>query len=388
MNNSLTQKPINTPSYWEQETFLTHYDVLIIGSGIVGLNTAIRLKQQAPALKVGVLERGLLPDGASTKNAGFACFGSVSELIEQLKRSSEEELCQLISLRWNGLIALRELLGDDAIRYNNWGGYELFTAHNTELFEHCVDRLSYFNKLVTPIIGKPDIYAVTDAKIAGFGFARVAHLIENKAEAQLDTGRMMQALLLKAQSLGVLVFNGVSVSSIATEQERVLVHTNSYQFSTKKVVLATNAFTKQLYPAVDVIPGRGQVLVTKPIANLKLKGTFHYDKGYYYFRNIDDRILIGGGRHLDFAAENTYQQGETAVVQQHLEELLHTVVLPKTPVEIDQRWSGIMGFGSMLSPIVEQIDTNVYCAVRCNGMGVAMGSIIGIQAADMVLKKL
>ena len=29
--------------------------------------------------------------------------------------------------------------------------------------------------------------------------------------------------------------------------------------------------------------------------NLKIKGSFHYEKGYYYFRNIDNRILLGGG---------------------------------------------------------------------------------------------
>jgi glycine/D-amino acid oxidase-like deaminating enzyme len=46
-------------------------------------------------------------------------------------------------------------------------------------------------------------------------------------------------------------------------------------------------------------PARAQVLITKPIDSLKIKGTFHMDRGYYYFRNIDNRVLIGGGRNLD-----------------------------------------------------------------------------------------
>jgi hypothetical protein len=34
----------------------------------------------------------MLPHGASTKNAGFACFGSISEIIDDLKSHSEEEV--------------------------------------------------------------------------------------------------------------------------------------------------------------------------------------------------------------------------------------------------------------------------------------------------------
>ena len=59
-------------SYWEQQSF-TSYDYVIIGSGIVGLSTAIELKEKFPGATVLILERGLLPTGASSRNAGFAC---------------------------------------------------------------------------------------------------------------------------------------------------------------------------------------------------------------------------------------------------------------------------------------------------------------------------
>ena len=47
-------------------------------------------------------------------------------------------------------------------------------------------------------------------------------------------------------------------------------------------------------------------------------------------------------------------------------------------------WSGIMAFGETLSPIVKELSPNVYCAVRCNGMGVAIGSKIGEEVALLV----
>lgn len=47
-------------SYWEQQSFL-HYDHIVIGSGIVGLSTAIELKDRFPQKRVLVLERSLFP---------------------------------------------------------------------------------------------------------------------------------------------------------------------------------------------------------------------------------------------------------------------------------------------------------------------------------------
>ena len=54
-----------TLSYWEKVSFLHDIDIIIIGSGIVGLTAAIQLKEQDSRLNVLVLERGVLPLGAS-----------------------------------------------------------------------------------------------------------------------------------------------------------------------------------------------------------------------------------------------------------------------------------------------------------------------------------
>ena len=43
-----------------------------------------------------------------------------------------------------------------------------------------------------------------------------------------------------------------------------------------------------------------------------------------------------------------------------------------------------MGLGSAKNPIVEQLSDHVYCGVRLGGMGVAIGSLIGQELADLV----
>ena len=106
-------------SYWEIKTWLANVDFTIIGSGIVGISCAIQLRHRFPSAKILILEKGMLPQGASTKNAGFACFGSTSELLSDLKNHSKEEVFQLVKKRWEGLQLLRDLLGDKNIDYQH-----------------------------------------------------------------------------------------------------------------------------------------------------------------------------------------------------------------------------------------------------------------------------
>ncbi|WP_145858136.1 NAD(P)/FAD-dependent oxidoreductase [Pedobacter suwonensis] len=377
----------NELSYWEKDSFFCNYDAIVIGSGIVGLNAAIHLKKTVPSLRIVILEKGFLPTGASTKNAGFACFGSISELTEQEKRMGSERLAMLIEKRWKGLLKLRYLLGDNTIDYQCLGGYELFKKEDHSLAELGVSKIEHFNLLVNDIVGS-NAFRVNNKKISLSGFEGVSTLIENKYEAQIDSGKMMYALIQYAQQLGIGIFNNCTVDRIEEESKGFCLITKNGNFSCKQLILTTNAFIKDLYPDVDINPGRGQVLITKPIKDLKIAGTFHYDKGYYYFRNINNRILLGGGRNIDFKAEQTTTFDHTEPVQSALEHLLKKVILPTTKYEIDYRWSGIMAFGKTLEPHIEEIRPNVFCATRCNGMGVAIGSQTGEDVANLLLNKL
>ncbi|SKB52104.1 hypothetical protein SAMN05660776_1599 [Salegentibacter holothuriorum] len=367
-------------SYWETKTWFSNIDFCIIGSGITGLNCALDLKQRFPKSKVLILERSILPNGASTKNAGFACFGSVSEILDDLNSHSEEEVLKLVQKRLKGLKLIRNQLGDQNIGYKEYGGYELFTKEDEALLEECKEKLFQLNKMLKPVFGA----AVFSVQNDSFGFQNIRQkIIFNQFEGQLNTGKMMEALLHKVQKAGIKILNNITVEEFTETKNSVKIKTDKLEFSAKKLLIATNGFSEKLGIA-QVKPARAQVLITKPIKNLKIKGTFHLDKGYYYFRNIDNRILFGGGRNLDFKTEETTEIAQTELIQQKLEELLNTTVLPKTAFEIDHRWSGIMGVGTQKSPIVKQISENVVCGVRLGGMGVAISSLVGKELSELI----
>lgn len=367
-------------SYWELKNWFTNVDYTVVGSGIVGLHTALRLRERFPDSKILVLEKGMLPQGASTKNAGFACFGSISEIIDDLKSHSEEEVFNLVQKRWKGLQLLRNRLGDATIDFKSYGGYELFLKEDESCYEECVSKLPFINEILKPLF-KADVFA---KKIDPFGFKGVReHLVFNPFEGQIDTGNMMHALLKQAVSENILILNQQAVTSFLDRGNGVEIALDDFSFMTKKVLFATNGFANALTNGA-VKPARAQVLITEPIPNLEIKGTFHLDRGYYYFRNIGDRILFGGGRNLDFEVETTTEFAQTEIIQNKLEALLKEVILPNRDFKIAHRWSGIMGIGNSKNPIVSQLSENVYCGVRLGGMGVAIGSLIGTELADLI----
>ncbi|MDQ7959596.1 FAD-binding oxidoreductase [Flavobacterium lindanitolerans] len=367
-------------SYWELKNWFSNIDFAVVGSGIVGLHAALRLREKFPESKILVLERGFLPQGASTKNAGFACFGSISEIIDDLRNHSEEEVIQLIRKRWQGLQLLRNRLGDAAIDYKLYGGYELFLKDSESHYNECLQKIPFINEVLKPLF-KADVFA---KQIDRFDFRGIhEYLVFNPFEGQIDTGNMMEALLKQAIAANILILNRQNVVAYHETSEGVQISTDDFDFSAKKLLFATNGFAEKLTNGA-VKPARAQVLITEPIPNLDIKGTFHIDRGYYYFRNFGDRILFGGGRNLDFEGETTSAFGQTDLIQNKLEEILKEVILPGHNFKIEHRWSGIMGMGSSKKPIVEKLSEHVYCGVRLGGMGVAIGSLVGQELADLV----
>jgi glycine/D-amino acid oxidase-like deaminating enzyme len=365
-------------SFWEINSFI-NYDFIIIGSGILGLSTACEIKENNPARSILILEKGIFPAGASTRNAGFACFGSLTEILADFKRIGEEETIELVRKRNEGINILRKRLGDEKIGLLNYGGYELIDEKHIE----SVDKIESVNSRLRYVF-KSNVFEIRNKKITEFGFNadKINSLIFSSFESQIDTGMMMSSLPEYASSLGIRIINGCDVEMVNEKENFVKVITNNYSgkdriyFNAKSVIVCTNAFTDKLFPGYKIKPGRGQVLVTKPVEGLKFKGVFHFDEGYYYFRNYENRVIFGGGRNLDFEKEETSEFDSNEFILNDLKDKLETMILPDQHFEIDYTWSGIMGFNEDKKTGIDKISDRIIFAFSCNGMGIALSSFI------------
>jgi gamma-glutamylputrescine oxidase len=374
-------------SLWEKETFYRPADIIIIGIGFAGLWTALELKKKKPGLNILMVDRGTIPTGASTRNAGFSCFGSATELLYDEKTFGEEQMLRLATLRYEGLLHIREHFRAKDIDYEQCGGYELLTAHGSYNIASLKHDLKRLNHTLNTTFKEQKIFRVADKKLRKFGFRGTEHLVENRLEGALHPGKLTQALLHKLQQQGVRTLFGFDVETFETTGNGAAVrNANGVELRAEKLIICTNAFSQKLLPGVPVMPARGQVLVTSRIPDLPFKGCFHLDEGFVYFRNLGKRVLLGGARNKFFDEEATVDLSTSHNIQQELERLLREVILPgRNDYSIEHRWSGIMGMGPDKMPTVCQLQPAIYCAIAMGGIGVAMAPVVAKQVSKMAI---
>lgn len=370
-------------SYWEDEAWLKGRDAVVIGGGIVGLSAACRLVELRPHWRIGVLERSAFGDGGTTRNAGFACFGSPAELMDDRRALGDAAAIALVRRRLAGLAALRRWLGDAAIGYEACGSHALYVEGGLPVVPE--SDLRDLNRWLQPATGR----AATFSRVAlpsGRGLDAAAAFAADASplEGAVNTGLLHRALVAAAARSGVDVVRGVDVAGIeGGARVRLAVRRGSegplHTVETPRCLVATNAFARELIPGIDARPAANRVLVTAPIPDLVgTAGTYHFEAGYVYARHLPEgRLLIGGGRHWGLGPEAT---------EARLLEWLHGMWPASRKVSVAYAWTGWLGVGDVREPLLREVHPGCIAAVRLGGMGVAIGTGLGWEAAELLAK--
>ncbi|MFW6348271.1 MAG: NAD(P)/FAD-dependent oxidoreductase, partial [Cyclonatronaceae bacterium] len=330
---------------------------------------------------VMVLDKGFWPAGATSRNAGFACFGSAGELLDDMQQGeAETDVRQRLEMRIAGLRLLRRELGEAAIGYQACGGYELFDDASDPHYRQSVAELPRFNAWVKAATGRAQSYET--CTINGFP------AIRNRLEGSIHSGKMLQELARKARQAGVeLRWNTI----VKMMKKHAVVLENGHELQAGQVLSATNGFTRALLPDSQVQSARGMAFVTEPLRQLPWRGTFHYNRGYVYFRDVADnahpqrrRLLIGGARDVDKAGENSMEFGINTAIQRWLTDFTSTKLQIDANWKIATQWSGIMGFGPTKTPECRQWPNGVYSAAGLGGMGIALGIQLAEEAISLL----
>lgn len=368
-------------SYWQQTNFLGETDLLIVGSGLMGLWTAIEYKKVNPQHRVVVVDRSQFPDGASVRNAGFSCFGSPGEILSNIRTFGLEQTADVALLRFKGLHKIKQHFAA-VIEYEGDGGYEVFSSPHS--YGETVLQLPQLNQLMQQITGAERTFVQCDERLKEMGLTGFCGMIGNSYEGTINSGKLVLELISMAKEYGIDFIWGAEFIGFRALEKFVRVEFSRFSFRSRKLLLAMNAFNAKYLPSETIVPARGQILMTDAIPKLKLNGSFHYDEGYYYFRNVGKHVLIGGARNTAMEDERTFEMRTTNEIQRHLEIFLRQHILSKISFEIQWRWAGIMSFSHKSLPIVHQISSNVFAANACNGMGVALTAVF----AETVVQRL
>jgi glycine/D-amino acid oxidase-like deaminating enzyme len=371
------------PSHWEKTTFLKSPDVAIIGAGLTGLQAALALKKTKPTCDVLVIERASIPRGASTRNAGFACFGGPTELLADLDAYGAESTLLTVQERFAGIRALEANYSERGIDWHKHGGYEVIDDQATA--EVVRERLPELNALLVEATGLEQTWSViTDPHLSGS--AQLS--LHNPLEAQLHPGKLVSLLLKDCHEAGVRFLFGCEVEHVGAAAGAVLVEGAGWgSFVAKQALVTVNAFARKLLPEdfpETIRPVRNQILLSDPLPGFKLRGCYHYHEGYVYFRNVgEDRLLIGGARHKAGQSSETDVFGPNGVPEAFLLAKLNEWLPMRTWTDADfpTRWSGIIAQGDGKSPVLRFAADNVLVAGRLAGMGVALSAALAQRAA-------
>ena len=378
-------------TFWDRDLlFPRPCDVVIIGGGFTGMSAAITIKRYRPSWHVVVVESEATGTLASSRNAGFICLGSPTELMRDIQDHGLPVVEELLQWKIQGASILLHYLKKTKSIYAKSVGYEIFSSETPEpagLDDHLNTLNGLFRASGGPL---PYFMRIMQAPKGWCPGVHQPSWVKMNWEGQLHPAAAVAQLRLQFQNLGGVISTHHSVDSLAFDPSGVFLQSQSETIRARQVLLASNAFVSRLMPDIKIEAHRAQVMITEPLGKIPFRGNVHFREGYMYARDVGQRLLIGGGRFLDFEGEKTDQLGTTNGIQAYLTDQLSMLTgIPVEDLPVADQWSGIMGFTpARLAPILEVKNQGMLVvAAGMNGMGTALGPYIGKKAAELLIQE-
>jgi glycine/D-amino acid oxidase-like deaminating enzyme len=329
-------------------------DVEIVGAGITGISAALTLAERGA--RVRVHDGREVAGGASGRNGGFALRGGAMG-YDQARQWLGRDLARGYWLETERHMQRLAPLVGDAWRHTG----SLRLANDDEEREELRLELAALVE---------DGFAAEWREVQGFTGA-----IFHPPDAAVQPARMVRRLAALAVERGVEIRERSRVRSLG-------------ELEAPRVLVATDGYPSGLLGPLEglIVPTRGQMLVTEPVAE-RLFDCPHYGRhGFDYWQQLDDgRITAGGFRDFALDSEFTDSEETTETIQAALEEFVARVA--GRPIRVEQRWAGIFGLVLDFLPVVGPVpgDRRAFVAGGYSGHGNVLGFMCGDLAARALL---
>ncbi|KAI8892982.1 FAD dependent oxidoreductase [Globomyces pollinis-pini] len=393
-------KSINNPfqpKLWSPES-----DITIIGAGIAGGSLALHLSKLNPKLRVTVLDARGIAGGATGRNGGLlwpSLPDRWSDLVRNYGVNESKKFLEFSLLNCNEIKRFVDTLPSDCENHpkleqfpggavhlmssiedlNNWaieieemkkcgGCLDIGIWNQKELDSKLKTSLKQYHGAIHDRLA----YRVRAASLV-YHFIKTAHQIFESNGGHLN------------------VHTNTSVTKVDSLGDRMIVHTDNQSISTKKVIYCTNGFTDDLLPEAKITPIKNQVIVTKPLKNIPFDFAITANSGYEYMSPREDgRIVMGGLRFL--ATNADVGNADDASLSPKISNALATYLQSQFPeissqVEIEEEWSGIMGWSQDRLPYVGELPDrqNEYICAGFSGHGMPRAYLCAKACAQLVL---
>ena len=374
----LTDPQLHPPSYPTLTTDLK-VDVVIVGAGLCGASTAWHLSQAG--LRVALVEARDIANGATGRNAGFILQGTAeryNRAIVQMGRDRAQQIHQLSIENHRQIREWVETQGSEC-EYRLGGSLQL--ASSTEEEQELIESADLLLEdgfqaelLYGKELGEPYLSA---------GFTTGIVLPD---DGEIHPAKFVCDVVQRSHLAGVQVFTDSPVTHIESN-DGVTIQTSDGSIQAHMAVLCTNAYLPQLLPRYQEIvhPVRGQMLCTTPQPKI-FDRPIYADHGFDYWRQKPDgRIVLGGWRNLDPDGEVGYEETLHEGIQASMTRFLQRFNGLES-VNIESRWSGIMGFSRDGLPLIGGVPglDNIVLGAGFTGHGFGFAWLAGHSLSNMI----
>jgi gamma-glutamylputrescine oxidase len=352
-------------SYWLEEpgpklvgeTLDGTPDIEIVGAGITGCSAALTLAEAG--LRVRVHEARAVAEGASGRNGGFALRGGAMPYNRAREWLGADEARAFWTLTEQALERLAAVVGD-ALRPVG----SLRLTNNDEEREELRVEYEALREDGFRAEWREPLWPPLDRLFP----AAVFH----PPDAAVQPARMTRRLAEQAAGRGVEFVQHHRVESLD-------------ELASDRVLVATDGYPSGLLGEFEglIVPTRGQMIATEPIAE-RLFDCPHYGRhGFYYWQQLEDgRITAGGFRDVDMTSEFTIEEVTTPTIQEALEQFLGELV--GRPVQVTHRWAGIFGLVLDFLPVVGRLPGQDRVWI-CGGYS-GHGNVLGFMCGELIAR--
>jgi glycine/D-amino acid oxidase-like deaminating enzyme len=334
-------------------------EVVVVGAGVTGCAAALRLAQSG--LRVRLCDAREVAGGASGRNGGFALRGMPAPFDVTVASAGEEVAARAMAWTEAAIDRMEGLAGD---AFRRVGSLRLAVDDDER------DELrAEYDALIAAGFAAEWVESF-EPPLAG----RFTAALRHTPDGVLQPARWVRRLAQLAADAGVEIREHTRVGSLD-------------ELDGAAVVVCTDGYPSGLLGSIEglIIPTRGQVIATEPVAE-RLFDVPHYGRhGFDYWHQAEDgRIVAGGFRDVSLDTEFTDDEQLTEPVQRALRGFVDGLL--GRELRIDYAWAGIFGMVMDFLPVVGRVPglENVWVAAGYSGHGNVLGFACGELVAAAV----